>query len=524
MPDVELILALMVAVAVVAVLAQLVRLPYPILLVLGGSVLAVVPGLPQVVLAPELVFLLFLPPLVYFAGVQTSARDIKAQWRSILSLAVGLVIASTLLVGAIAHALLPELGWPIAFALGALLSATDPVAATALLRDIGAPRRVVTLLDSESLLNDATALVAYQAAFATSAAGAVAFSPVDTAARIVIVGAGGILIGLLVGGASAWLRRQINDASVEITISLLTPFAAYLPANQLGLSGVLATLTAGVFVGWFAPSISQSDTRLRTRSVWEFLVFALNGLVFVLIGLQLSTVLGGELTRSLPELLGMTALICLAVILIRLVWVFGAAGAGALLKGTRPDWRETLVVGWSGLRGVVSLAIALALPLSTPDRGALLFITFGVILVTLVGQGLTLPFLTRVLRMGGDDTEDRLELHARSVAAQAAVTRIEELAKEWPNHLPLIDTLRLQYEHRASHLDEERLSDGTQGRGTDGRPGAEQELLEHRLIRRALIDAERGAVLQLRQRGEIDDDVWRRIERDLDLEELRMEA
>ena len=520
MADVELILSLMVAIAVLAAIAHVVHLPYPILFVLGGLVLAVVPGLPTVVLAPELVFLLFLPPLVYFGGFQTSPKDIKAQLGPLLWLAVGLVIVSTLVVGVVAHTLLPELGWPIAFAFGALLAATDPVASTALLRDIGAPRHVVTLLDSESLLNDATALVAYQVAF--GAVVAATFSPLDAGARILVVGCGGILIGLVIGAASAWLRRQLNDAPVEITISLLTPFAAYLPADRLGLSGVLATMTAGMFVGWFAPLISQSDTRVRTRSVWEFLVFMLNGLVFVLIGLQLSTVLNGELNKSLPELLSTTAVICVTVILVRLAWVFGGTGLAALLRARSADWRETLVIGWSGLRGVVSLAIALALPLSTPDRGALLFVTFGVILVTLVGQGLSLPLLTRLLGIGGDDLEDRQELHARAVAAQAAIARIDGLAEQWPGHLPLIDTLRLQYEHRATHLEEGLDDEGADGNGRS--PGAEQELLEHRLIRRTLIDAERSAVLQLRQRGEVTDDVWRRIERDLDLEELRMEA
>jgi CPA1 family monovalent cation:H+ antiporter len=520
MPDVELILALMVAVAVVAVIAHVLRLPYPILLVLGGLLLAGIPGIPPVALAPELVFLLFLPPLVYFAGFETSLRDMKAQLPSILSLAIGLVIASTLVIGAMTHALMPELGWPVAFALGALLSATDPVAATALLRDIGAPRRVVTLLDSESLLNDATAIVAYQVAF--GAAVAASFSPIEAGTRIVVVGVGGILIGLVAGGASAWLRRQLNDAPVEITISLLTPFAAYLMADRLGFSGVLATMTAGVFVGWLAPLISQSDTRMRSRSVWEFLVFVLNGLLFVLIGLQLSTVLGGQVDRSFADLLGITAVICVTVILVRLAWVFAAAGLASVLRGRTPEWRETLITGWAGLRGVVSLAIALALPLSTPARGALLFVTFGVIMVTLVGQGLTLPLLTRVLRIGGDDARDRQELRARAVASQAAVARIEQLGNEWPGHLPLIDTLRLQYEHRATHLDEQDFDDTLNG--TSRVPGAEQELLEHRLIRRAVIDAERSALLGLRQRGQIDDEVWRRIERDLDLEELRMEA
>ena len=344
-----------------------------------------------------------------------------------------------------------------------------------------------------------------------------------------IVGVGGVLVGLAVGLAIVWLRRRLNDAPVEITISLLTPFAAYLPAERLGLSGVLATVTTGLFVGWSAPSIMDSDTRLRGRAIWEFLMFALNGLVFILIGLQLSTVLGGQLSRSVPQLVAITGAIAAAVILVRLAWVFAGAGMtfglGYLRHRNEPSplWRETFVVGWAGLRGVVSMALALALPLLTHGRAVLLFITFGVILVTLVGQGLTLPLLTRLLRIGGDDTTGREEVHARTIAAAAAVARIEELAQEWPGHLPLIDTLRSQYVHRATHLGEARSDDD----GLDGGVrdvAAEQELLEHRLIRRAVIDAEREAMLKLRERGEINDETWRRLERDLDLEELRMEA
>jgi CPA1 family monovalent cation:H+ antiporter len=526
--EVELILALMVGVAVAATAARALRVPYPILLVLGGLVLALTPGVPQVQLAPEVVFILFLPPLIYVAGFDTSPRDIKAQLRPILSLAVGLVVATTLLVGVIAHALLPEVGWPIAFTLGAMLSTTDAVAATALLREIGAPRRVVTLLESESLFNDATALVGYQAALA--AAATATFSVTEAGASILITGAGGIVVGVAVGLAVAWLRGRLNDTPVEITVSLLTPFAAYLPANSLGVSGVLATVTAGVIVGWFGPRIMESDTRLRGRAVWEFLVFALTGLVFILIGLQLSTVLGNQQGRSLPELVAFTAVISLAVILVRLAWVFAAAGLTAEVRHLRradtppSTWRDTVLVGWAGLRGVVSLATALALPLTLASRGTLLFIAFGVILVTLVGQGLTLRLVTHLLRIGDDGTAGRDEIHARTVAAEAGVARIEQLAKEWPGHLPLIDTLRSQYEHRATHLGEPRQEDDDPDLSGNRDAAAEQELLEHRLIRRAVIEAEREAVLRLRDRGEIDDEVWRRIERDLDLEELRMEA
>jgi CPA1 family monovalent cation:H+ antiporter len=531
MPDVELILALMVAVAIIATAAHLWRVPYPILLVLGGLLLAVTPGIQSITLAPDLIFLLFLPPLVYIAGFETSPRDIKAQLRPILSLAVGLALASTLFVGVVAHALLPEFGWPVAFALGGILAATDAVAATALMRDIGAPRRVVTLVESESLFNDATALVAYQVALGAAAAASFSFFEADV--RIVVAAVGGILIGLAVGWGIVLLRKFINDTPVEITISLLTPFAAYLPAQHLGVSGVLACATCGVLVGWYAPRIMSSETRVRGRAVWDFLVFGLNGLAFILVGLQLSTVLAQRPLRSLGDLIAITAVIAVAVILVRFVWVFGAAAVEMLRRwlhtrthsGGAPVqaeqvWRESTVVSWAGLRGVVSLAAALALPLDLDGRNVLLFITFGVILVTLVGQGLTLPLVIRLLRLGGDDTAQRDEVHARTIAAEAAVARIDELAREWPGHLPLIDTLRSQYAHRATHLGEAHETQNGTARDVD----AEQELLEHRLIRREVIDAERRAVLRLRDRGAINDEAWRAVERDLDLEELRMEA
>ena len=526
MYEIELILALLVAVTLLAMAARTVRVPYPILLVLGGVVLALMPAVPHVELAPELVFLLFLPPLLYIAGFDTSLREVRVQLPSILSLAVGLVLATTLVVAVVAHALLPELGWPMAFALGAIVSPPDAVAATAVLRGLGVPRRLVTLLEGESLFNDATALVAYQAAL--GAAATASFSPSAALLRFLAAGIGGVLVGLAVGVAVAGLRRRLHDPPVEITVSLLTPFAAYLPAERLGLSGVLATATAGLCVGWVAPRIMESDTRVRGRAVWDMVVFILNSLVFILIGLQLSTILGALSGRLLADLVGFAALIALAVILVRLVWVFSARYLAWWLARLRrrhalpPDPRQTFVVGWAGMRGVVSLATALALPLGTPERDLLIFVTFCVILATLVGQGLSLPLLIRALGVGADGDGERDELRARTTAAEAAVARIEQLADEWPTHLPLIDALRAQYGHRATHLGTQPASaDGSSGEGVSA---AEQELVEHRKIRRAVIDAERAAVLDLRDRGVIDDEAWRRVERDLDLEELRMEA
>jgi monovalent cation/hydrogen antiporter len=280
-----------------------------------------------------------------------------------------------------------------------------------------------------------------------------------------------------------------------------------------------------------APQITGSDTRVRARAVWQMVVFVLNGLVFILIGLQLSTILDSLSGRSLLSLIGLGLLISLAAILVRFAWVFAHAYLPRLLRRAafgrddRPRWQEVFVVGWAGLRGVVSLATALALPLELPQRDVLIFLTFCVILVTLVGQGLSLPALLRILHVVDDGAGEHRELHGRASAAEAAVARIEELAAEWPTHLPLIDTLRAQYAHRASHIAEhEHAADGAEVPEPQEHAAADQELLEHRVIRRAVIDAERSVVLDLRRRGEIDDEAWRRIERDLDLEELRMEA
>jgi monovalent cation/hydrogen antiporter len=525
--EIETILGLLVAVTLLAMAAGTLRIPYPILLVFGGLLLAVIPAVPNVELAPELVFLLFLPPLLYIAGFDSSLREIRAQVRAILSLAVGLVLATTLAVAFVAHWVMPELGWPTAFVLGAIVSPPDAVAATALLSGLGVPRRLVTLLEGESLFNDATALVAYQAALV--AAATASFSPLEATGRFVVAGVGGVLVGLAVGLAIARLRHRLHDPAVEISVSLLTPFAAYLPAERLGVSGVLATATAGLCVGWWAPRIMASDTRLRSRAVWEMLVFLLNGLVFILIGMQLSAILGGIERELLVQALEIALAVVLTVIGVRLTWVFAASylkwiGLRRLRQAAeRPDPRGTLVVGWAGMRGVVSLAAALALPLDTPGRNLLIFVTFCVILATLVGQGLSLPTIIRAVGVGGEMDGERDEVRARTAATEAAAAKIEQLADEWPTHLPLIEALRAQYGHRISHLTEHPAQDGvvlTSEQST----AADQEVLEHRKIRRAVIDAERAAVLDLRDRGLIDDHAWRTVERDIDLEELRMEA
>jgi len=520
MHAVEQTLGLLVAVAVLATIARMIRVPYPILLVVGGLLLAATPAVPDVVLAPDLVFLLILPPLLYIAAFDTAIRDVKAMLRPILSLAVGLVLATTVTVAIVVHVVLPEIGWPAAFALGAIVSPPDAVAAVAVLRRLSVPQRLVTLLEGESLFNDASALIAFR--FAVAALATASFSLPDAALQFVVVGAGGILAGIAVGAIIALLRRRLTDPPVEIIISLLTPFASYLAAEQLHVSGILSVVTTGLCLGWWSPRIMDPEVRVRARAVWDMLIFALNGLVFVLIGLQLTAILPSLADRPLWSTVGLGALVSAVAIVVRLVWVAPAA-LGLPILGHRKEWPVVLVMGWAGMRGVVSLATALALPLETPNRDLLLFLTFCVILVTLVGQGLTLPWLVQALGVSDDGSSAEQELHARAVALDAACERIERLAEEWPSHLPLIETLQAQYRHRATHLGELR-SDGTDDNGLPLSQAAEQELLEHGQIKRAVIDAERAAILELRQRGEVGDQAWRRVERDLDLEELRLES
>jgi monovalent cation/hydrogen antiporter len=551
MSEIELILLLLVVVAALTPVAKALRVPYPVLLVLGGLVLALIPAVPDITLTPELVFILFLPPLVYRAAFTTSIRDFRVLLQPILSLAIGLVLVTIFVVATLLHAVMPELGWPVAFAFGAIVSPSDAVAAAAVFRGLGVPRKVVTLLEGESLINDGTALVAYRAALGAIA---VAFSAGEAGIRFAVVGIGGAAVGLVIAMLLGRLQRRLDDPPVEITLSLLTPFATYLPAESLGLSGVLATVAAGLYMERQAPYIWRSEARLRGRAVWDMVDFILNGLVFILIGLQLSTILPALAGRSIFFLIGLGLLLSIAAILVRLAWVFLDSYLRSWLSrlslfhrsskehprskphrtGQVPRWRELFVVGWAGMRGVVSLAAVLALPEDIPERKVLIFLTFFVILVTLVGQGLSLPLLIRALGVGADtDAIAQQEQHARRVATESALSRIERLREEWPTHLPLIDTLQAQYGHRASHLGYAReTADG--GENSEGNPDppeepgsaqeVDQELLEHHLIRRAVLQAERSAVLDLRERGEIDDDVWRLIERDLDLEELRMDA
>jgi len=514
MREIELVLLLLVVVTALTLVARRLTVPYPIVMVLGGLVLSQVPGLPDFQLPPDLVFFVFLPPLLFAGGYFTSFREFRANLRPIILLAFGLVLFTAGVVAAVTYMIVPALGWAGAFALGAIVAPPDAVAATAIFQRVGVPRRIVTILEGESLVNDATALVIYRFAIAAVAAGT--FSLIQAGGSFVVVLAGGIAVGVVVGVVGEWCLARIRDTAIAVMITLLAPYAAYLPAETLGVSGVLATVVAGLF-SRRALRRSSSDVRVVGTAAWQMVLFLLNGLVFVLIGLQLPSVVSG--LGDFNRVLGDAAILAVTVVLTRFVWVFPTTYLSRLIPSVRradpsPPWRAVFLVGWSGLRGVVTLAAALALPLDFPARRFILFVAFTVILVTLVGQGLTLPLLIKKLGLAPDTSASHDEVHARGLTTEAALARLEELRAQWPGHIELIDQLRDRYTHRARH-DEQHHEDGG---------AAEQELLEHGLIRREVIDAERQAAVDLRDRGVITDDVLRRIERDLDLEDLRMEA
>jgi monovalent cation/hydrogen antiporter len=524
MQQIELILGLLLAVAVLAILARKIRVAYPILLVLGGLVLGLVPGLPELQFDPEVIFLIFVPPLVYAAAVTTPWRDFRANLRPILFLAIGLVLTTLLAVAAVAH-LAIGLGWPLAFVLAAIVAPTDTVSVTAITEHLRIPRRVVIILEGESLVNDAVALVAYRMAVAAVVIGS--FSASRAGLWFLWAAAGGVIIGLAVGWVIVWLRGNLHHPPVEIIISLLTPFAAYLPAEAAGTSGVLAVVATGLYVGRCGLDVLSARTRIHGFAFWQVLVFLLNGLVFILIGLRLRAIVDELAGLSWTTLLSYAALLTGVVIVVRLVWVFPATylprvlSPGLRQRDPSPRWRQVVVVAWAGMRGIDSLVTAMALPFVTsagspfPERSLIVFLSFGVILATLVPQGLSLPALIRRLKLRAGEVEEREEAQARLAAAKAALARLDQLAAEDGAPRDLIDYLRALYQRRLK-LFQARLDQG------DAK-GHEEYASSARRVRKEILEAERKAVRELRDREEISDDVLREIEEDLDLEELRLE-
>ena len=483
MERVELVVVLLAGACAVAVLTRRWRLPYPIVLVLAGLLVAVVPGLPAVQLSPDVVFLVFLPPLLFFPAVTTSWRDFRANLRPIGLLALGLVLATTFAIGALAHAVLPGLPWAVAFALGAVVAPPDAVAATSIARRLGLPRRVVTVLEGESLVNDAASLVAYRIAVTAAVTGG--FSVAAAGRDFVVASVGGVAVGVLVGaGLGLSARRLRPDPAVDNTIFLIVPYAAYLLGERLHVSGVLAVVAAGLVTARAASPFVSSETRLAGYAVRDVLSFVLTSLAFGLIGLQLRPIVAAlsDDGLDLPTVLGRAALVLLGVIAVRLLWVFAAS---YLPRWASPRLRErdayprpatVFVVGWAGMRGPVSLAAALSLPLVTaggapfPSRDALVLVAFVVILGTLVLQGLTLPLLIRAFGLHDDGSDEREEVRARVLAATAALDRLDELGAEGWVRDDTAARVRGQYEFRRRRFQarQDSLDGPSTGAASDG--------------------------------------------------------
>jgi CPA1 family monovalent cation:H+ antiporter len=516
------LIVLLLAVAGLGAVALRLNVPYPIVLVVGGLGLGFVPGLPHVQLQPELVLVVFLPPLLYGAAFFANLRDLKADLRVIALLAVGLVIFTAAAVGAVAHAIIPGLPWAAAFVLGAIVAPTDPVAATTIARRLGVPRRTINILEGEGLFNDGTALVLYKVAVGAAATGA--WSAGNAGWHLVADGVGGILIGLAAGWLIVQVRKRIDDVSVETTISLLSGYAGYVPAEQVGASGVLGAVATGIYVGWQAPTIASASQRLAGFSMWTVLTFLLNALLFVLIGLQLPDIIDGLSGRSLGEVLWPALAVCVAVILCRFVWsqvvtwLIRLLDRRASQRARRGTWRDRMISSWAGMRGAVSLAAALALPQDFPERNLILFVTFAVILGTLVLQGLTLPMLIRRLGIHDDGTEQREELEARRRATDAALIRLDELGMmEWTRD-DTVERMRGLYHYRRRRL---LARDGTSEDGDE--EDYEARSYRYQKMVREVIDAQHDAIVELRNRGRISNDVMHRLERELDLERERLE-
>ncbi len=523
MHHVEPIVLLLMLVAALVIVANKFAIPYPVLLVLGGLGLSFVPVLPVIRLDPDVVFFLFLPPLLYPAALFTSWRDFRRNLRPILFLAIGLVLLTMTVVAWVAHSFIVGLPWAAAFALGAIVSPPDAVAVEAILKRLRVPVQIEAVLSGESLVNDATALVAYQFAVAAMVTGH--FSLGEASVRFVFVGFGGVGLGLAVAYCIRWVQRHLNDPPVQITISLLTPFAAYLLAEKAHVSGVLATVTAGVYLGWHSTAL-PARTRLQALAFWEMVAFLLNGFIFVVIGLQLPELLRALHSEPFTRLVGYALLVSATVVLARIVWVFPGTYLPRWLsrhwreRDPIPPWRQMVLVAWAGMRGVVSLAAAFALPLVLnngqpfPGRSYILFLTFSVILTTLVFQGLTLPLLIKGLGIEDDGAVDREEREARLQANEAAVEFIEQRALE--QHMPedVMVRVRAEYCDRIAQLE-------ACAKGSDN-PGGEISTPLYQQLQSGALGVERRTIIALRNSHQINDQALRRIQRDLDLAEARL--
>jgi monovalent cation/hydrogen antiporter len=549
MSGLELVLLLLAASMCLRILAERWQLPYATLLVLGGLALAEIPHLPRITLAPDVLFLVFVPPLLYWGSAAFPLRDLRRSSGPILRLAVLMVLVSTAAVAVVVRAIDPAFTWAAAFTLGAVIAPPDPVAVLSVMRSVRLPRDVERILEGEGLLNDATALVSYRIAVAAAVTGV--FAPETAALQFLMVGVGGAVIGMALGALILRLRRLTQRIPVaDSTFSLLTPFAAYLGAEALGCSGVIAVVATGMYIGRNIQTFMTPASRIQTSSMWDVTTYLLESLIFILIGVELPYVVRDLQPAALMSLIREAAVIFACVVLVRLVWLFPSAWVGGKIgswirrtqEPPRP-WRQILFVGWAGVRGGDSLVIALALPLVTaagqpfPARERIIFITFCVILASLVIQAPTLRSLARALGLHADDSVQDEEAHARLASAEAGLIALDEMPREnlpYPEVLRYLRQRHLQRARRwaADEAGRERIRPKTidHRHFVSSPPSHEagaldqRRTLEYRRIRSAMIAAERRALFQLRDDAVIGDDVMTTVQHELDLEQMLLDG
>src|ERR1700704_1116295 len=520
------LLLLLVFVVVFAALSRKRQTPYPIVLVIAGLLLSFVPGIPKISLDPDVIFLIVLPPLLYSAAWLTSWREFKFNLVSIFMLAFGLVGFTVAGGAATAKWAFAGFDWRLGFVLGAVVATTDAIAATSIAKRVGLPQRIVDILEGESLVNDATGLLALEFAIAMVVDGRTP-TVAQGALRLTYLIAAGLAIGFLLGLVVEWFERRIDDGPIEIVVSILTPYAAYLAAESVRASGVLAVVACGLYLSRQSSEFFSASVRMQTWAVWDSLTFAVNGLVFVLIGLQLPHVLAGIRGYNMAHLLLYGAMFSAIVIVLRLLWMFPGGNLAYLIrtrllhqKYARPSTKQIFVVGWTGMRGVVALAAAIALPemLSDgspfPQRNLIVFLTFSVILVTLVVQGLTLPPLIRALGLAGSKGHESEEEEARKAMVKAALAHLEEARKKDGDKFGGVhEDFEERYKHRLAKLT------GTVDEEIGANPAVYARYVE---LARELLRAERRTAVKLRNEGRINDELLRRVERELDLSEERL--
>ncbi|MFF5264874.1 Na+/H+ antiporter [Actinomadura viridis] len=522
------LLAVPISALMVAALARRIGLSAPLILVIAGLLVSFVPGVPEFRLDPEFVLFFFLPPLLFSAAWESSYLSLRENARSIGLLSVGLVLFTTIVVGYVAHLMIPGLPLAAGFVLGAIVAPPDAVAAVSVARRLGLPRRMVTILVGESLFNDATALTAFRVAV-MAAAGA-GFTLLDGTERFLFAAAAGTVVGLLLGPPLHWLRTRLRDPLVENAVTLMAPFAAYLIAEAVHASGVIAVVVSGLYLGHRFTQ-SSAVTRLIGHSFWKVLIFILESVVFLLIGLQLPPVIDGLSGYGAGELTLWATVIFVVVVLARFAWVFPTSYLTLVSRPGRRredgvDWRARVAVSWAGMRGVVSLAAAFAIPFATetnapfPGRDLILFLTFTTVLATLLVQGLTFPMLIRALGIGSAReryTDTVAEAGAQHAAANAALRRLEELVAQEPEppDETVVERLRQLAEHRQLKA-WERLGGGT------GPAGEEVPTSTYRRLRREMLAAEREVFVRMRDERRIDDEVLERVLHELDLEEAAL--